>query len=76
MRTAFPTAAPPRDLRWQTAFIVETYRPLSPIVWHHAFVSASHMTNWRGGSDLITRWELDSNLGGNAEISNVCSVSE
>ena len=76
MRTAFPTAAPPRRRRWQAAFLIETYRPLSPIVWHHAFVSASHMLSWHGGSDLITRWELDGDLGGNAETSYVCGDSE
>ena len=53
MRTAISTAAPPRHLRWQA------YQTLSPVVWHHAFVSDTHMTNWRGGSNLFLTWVSD-----------------
>ena len=56
MRTAISTAAPPRHLRWQAAFTTKAYQTLSPIVWHHAFVSDTHMTNWCGGSDLFLTW--------------------
>ena len=59
MRTAVSTAAPPRHLRWQAAFTTKAYQTLSPIVWHHAFVSDTHMTNWRGGSDLFLTWVSD-----------------
>ena len=52
MRTATP-AAPPRHLRWQAAFTIKAYHTLSPVVWHHAFVSNTSMTHWRGGSDLF-----------------------
>jgi len=52
MRTAISTAAPPRHLRWQAAFAL-AYQALSPVVWHHAFVSDAHMTNWCGGTDLF-----------------------
>jgi hypothetical protein len=56
MRTAISTAAPPRHLRWQAAFTTNAYQTLSPVVWHHAFVSDTNMTNWRGGSDLFLTW--------------------
>jgi hypothetical protein len=55
MRTATP-AAPPRHLRWQAAFTIKAYQSLSPVVWHHAFMSDTHMTNWRGGSGLFLTW--------------------
>ena len=42
MRTAISTAAPPRHLRWQAAFTTKAYQTLSPVVWHHAFVSDTH----------------------------------
>jgi hypothetical protein len=56
MRTAISTAAPPRHLRWQAAFTLKAYQTLSPVVWHHAFVSDTNMTNWRGASDLFLTW--------------------
>ena len=59
MRTAISTAAPPRHLRWQAAFTIKAYQTLSPVVWHHAFVSDTNMTNWRGGSDLFLTWVSD-----------------
>jgi hypothetical protein len=58
MRTAISTAASPRHLRWQAAFTIKAYQTLSPIVWHHAFVSDTDMKNWRGGSDLILSWVI------------------
>jgi hypothetical protein len=63
MRTATP-AAPPRHLRWQAAFTIKAYQTLSPVVWHHAFVSDTGMTNWRGGSDLFLTWVSDSSPDG------------
>ena len=57
MRTAISTAASPWHLR-QAAFTIKAYQTLSPIVWHHAFVSDIHMKNWRGNSDLILTWVL------------------
>jgi hypothetical protein len=59
MRTAISTAAPPRHLRWQAAFTIKAYQTLSPVVWHHAFVSDTNMTNWRGGSDRFLTWVSD-----------------
>jgi hypothetical protein len=56
MRTASSTEAPPHRLRWQAAFTIKAYQTLSPVVWHHAFVSDTNMTNWRGGSDLFLTW--------------------
>ena len=56
MRTAISTAAPPRHLRCQAAFTIKAYQTLSPVVWHRAFVSDTHMTNWCGGSDLFLTW--------------------
>ena len=56
MRTAVSNAASPRHLRWQAAFTIKAYQTLSPIVWHHAFVSDTDMKNWCGGSDLILTW--------------------
>ena len=67
MRTAISTAALPRHLRWQAAFTIKTYHPVTPFVWHHTFVSEAHMTNWRGGSDLILRWVLDDSRDGKVE---------
>ena len=66
MRTATP-AAPPRHLRWQAAFTIKAYQTLSPVVWHHAFVSDTHMTNWRGGSDLFLTWVSDGSPDGKAK---------
>ena len=66
MRTATP-AALPRHLRWQAAFTIKAYQTLSPVVWHHAFVSDTHMTNWRGGSDLFLTWVSDSSPDGRAK---------
>jgi hypothetical protein len=63
MRTAISTAAPPRHLRWQAAFTTNAYQTLSPIVWHHAFVSDTNMTNWRGGSDLFLTWVSHGQMG-------------
>ena len=71
MRTAISTAAPPRHLRWQAAFTTKAYQTLSPIVWHHAFVSDTHMTNWRGGSDLFLTWVSDGSPIGKAKTGNV-----
>ena len=71
MRTAISTAAPPRHLRWQAAFTTKAYQTLSPIVWHHAFVSDTHMTNWRGGSDLFLTWVSDGSPNGKAKTGNV-----
>jgi hypothetical protein len=56
MHTAISTAAVPRHLHWQAALIIKAYKALSPVVWHHAFVSDKHMTNWCGGSDLFMTW--------------------
>ena len=56
MRTAISTAAAPRHLHWQAALTIKAYKTLSPVVWHHAFVSDKHMTNWCGGSDLFLTW--------------------
>jgi hypothetical protein len=67
MRTAISTAALPRGLRWQAAFTIKAYQTLSPIVWHHAFVSDRNMTNWRDGSDLVLRWSFGGRPGGKAE---------
>jgi hypothetical protein len=64
MRTAISIAAPPRRLRWQAAFTIKGYQTLSPVVWHHAFVSDTNMTNWRGGSELILRWPFGGSPGG------------
>ena len=71
MRTAISTAAPLRHLRWQAAFTTKAYQTLSPIVWHHAFVSDTHMTNWRGGSDLFLTWVSDGSPDGKAKTGNV-----
>ena len=70
MRTATP-AALPRHLRWQAAFTIKAYQTLSPVVWHHAFVSDTHMTNWRGGSDLFLTWVSDSSPDGRAKTANI-----
>ena len=75
MRTAISTAASPRHLRWQAAFTIKAYHPLSPVVWHHAFVSDTRMTNWRGGSDLILTWVSDGSPDGKAETANIPGVS-
>jgi hypothetical protein len=56
MRTAISTAAPPRHLHWQAALAIKAYQTLTPLVWHHTFVSDTHMTNWCGGSDLFLNW--------------------
>ena len=75
MRTAISSAALPRHLRWQAAFTIKAYQTLSPIIWHHAFVSDTHMTNWRGGSDLIWTWARDSNTDGRAMMANIPGVT-
>jgi len=59
MRTAISTAAPPRRLRWQAALTIKGYQTSSPVVWHHAFVSDTNMTNWRGGSIRFLSWFSD-----------------
>jgi len=64
MRTAISTAAPPRRLRWQAALTIKGYQTSSPVVWHHAFVSDTNMTNWRGGSDRFLTWVSDSSPDG------------
>ena len=74
MRTAISTAAPPRHLRWQAAFTIKAYHTLSPVVWHHAFVSDTSMTNWRGGSDLFLTWVSDSSPDGRAETAYIPGV--
>ena len=74
MRTATP-AAPPRRLRWQAAFTIKAYHTLSPVVWHHAFVSDTRMTNWRGGSDRFLSWVSDSSPDGNANTANIPGVT-
>ena len=68
MRTAISTAAPPRHLRWQAAFTIKAYQTLSPVVWHHAFVSDTCMTNWRGGSDRFLTWVSDGSPGGSPRL--------
>jgi hypothetical protein len=75
MRTAISTAAPPRHLRWQAAFTIKAYQTLSPVVWHHAFVSDTHMTNWCGGSDLFLTWVSDGSPDGKAEKANIPGVT-
>ena len=70
MRTAIPIAALPRRLRWQAAFTIKPYQTLSPVVWHHAFVSDTNMTDWRGGSELILRWPLGGSADGKAKAAN------
>ena len=74
MRTATP-AAPPRHLRWQAAFTIKGYQTLSPVVWHHAFVSDTHMTNWRNGSDRFFAWVSDSSTDGTAKTANIAGVT-
>ena len=74
MRTAIFSAASPRRLRWQAAFTIEPYQSLTPFVWHHTFVSDAHMTNWRGGSDLILRWALDGSRDGQAQTASLDDV--
>jgi hypothetical protein len=59
MRTVVSNAASPRQLYWQAAFTTNAYQTLSPVVWQHAFVSDTHMTNWSGGSDLFLTWVAD-----------------
>ena len=71
MRTAISTAAPPRHLRWQAAFTIKAYQTLSPVVWHHAFVSDTRMTNWCGGSDLFLTWVSDGSPDRKAETANI-----
>jgi hypothetical protein len=75
MRTAISTAAPPRHLRWQAAFTIKAYQTLSPVVWHHAFVSDTHMTNWRGGSDLFLTWVFDGSPDGKAKTAKIPGVT-
>ena len=75
MRTAVSTAAPPRHLRWQAAFTIKAYQTLSPVVWHHAFVSDTHMTNWCGGSDLFLTWVSDGGADRKAETANIRGVT-
>jgi hypothetical protein len=74
MRTAISTAAPPRHLHWQAAFTIEVYQALSPVVWHHAFVSSRHMTNWCGGSDLFLTWVPEGSPDGKAKMANLPGV--
>ena len=74
MRTAISSAALPRHLRWQAAFTIKNYHPLAPCIWHHTFVSAARMTNWRGGSDLILRWVQDGSRDEKAETASVAGV--
>jgi hypothetical protein len=62
MRTSVANAASPRRLRWQAAFTTKTYETLSPVVWLHAFVSDTHMTNWSGGSGLLLSWATGEGL--------------
>ena len=52
MRTMTSSVASPRCLRWQAGFAI-TYQTLTPVVWHHAFVSDTDMTSWSGGSNLL-----------------------
>ena len=75
MRTAVSTAAPPRRLRWQAAFTIKAYQTLSPVVWHHAFVSDTHMTDWCGGSDLFLTWVSDGRADRKAETANIRRVT-
>jgi hypothetical protein len=72
MRTAISTAAPPRHLRWQAAFTIKAYQTLSPVVWHRAFVSDTHMTNWCGGSDS---WVSDGSPDGKAKTASIPGVT-
>ena len=74
MRTATP-AALPRHLRWQAAFTIKAYHTLSPVVWHHTFVSDTCMTNWRGGSDRFLTWVSGSSPEGRTETANVPGVT-
>jgi len=75
MRTAIPIAAPPRRLRWQAAFTIKAYHTLSPVVWHHTFVSDTCMTNWRGGSDRFLTWVSGSSPEGRTETANIPGVT-
>jgi hypothetical protein len=70
VRTAISTAAPPRHLRWQAAFTIQAYQTLSPVIWHHAFVSDTHMTNWRGASDLTLTWAFRRQPRGESKTAN------
>ena len=74
MRTAISCAALPRRLRWQAAFTIKNYTPLTSCVWHHTFVSDAQMTNWRGGSDLILRWVRDGSPNGKAKTTNIVGL--
>jgi hypothetical protein len=71
MRTDISTAAPPRHLRWQAAFTIQAYQTLSPVIWHHAFVSDTQMTNWCGGRDLILTWVFDGIPDAKAKTPNI-----
>jgi hypothetical protein len=73
MRTAIPSAAPPRHLRWQAVFTIKNYHPLAPCIWYHTFVSDAHMTNWLGGSDLILRWIRDGSRNAKAEPASLAA---
>lgn len=59
MRTAVSNAESPRHLQWQAAFTPKSYQTLSPVVWQHAFVSDTRMTNWFGGSSLFLNWAAE-----------------
>jgi hypothetical protein len=76
MRTANSTAALPRHLHWQAAFSIKHYCPLTPLVWHHTFVSNARMTNWRGGSDLILCWVRHGNPERQAELASGAGVGK
>ena len=76
MRTAISTAAPPRRLRWQAALTIKGYQTLSPVVWHHAFVSDTNMTNWRGGSDRFLTWVSDSSPDGKPGTADIPGVAD
>jgi hypothetical protein len=61
MRTMTSSVASPRCLRWQAGF-TQTYQTLTPVVWHHAFVSDTDMTSWSGGSSLLLAWVMGEGL--------------
>jgi hypothetical protein len=61
MRTVSSAALPPH-LHWQAAFTIQTYQTLSPVVWQHAFVSDTPMTNWSGCAGLLLTWVADEGL--------------
>jgi hypothetical protein len=61
MRTITSRVASPRRSRWQAVF-TNTHQTLTPIVWHHAFVSGTDMTSWSGGSNLLLAWVMGEGL--------------